>query len=38
MLLRIDTNVEGDTLTIKLSGEFDMGSIGDFRAALEGAP
>ena len=38
MLLRIDTNVEGDTLTIRLSGEFDMGSIGDFRAALEGAP
>ena len=38
MLLKIDTNVEGDTHTVKLSGEFDMGSIADFRAALEGAP
>jgi anti-sigma B factor antagonist len=37
MLLRIDTKVEGDTLTVMLAGEFDMGSIGDFREAVEGA-
>ena len=37
MLLRIDTKVEGDTLTVKLAGEFDMGSIGEFRAAVESA-
>jgi anti-anti-sigma factor len=37
MLLRIDTEVEGDTLTVKLAGEFDMGSIGEFRKAIEGA-
>ena len=37
MLLRIDTNLEGDTLTVKLAGEFDMGSIGEFRGAVEGA-
>jgi len=37
MLLRIDTKVEGDTLAVQLAGEFDMGSIGEFRAALEGA-
>jgi anti-sigma B factor antagonist len=37
MLLRIDTNVEGDTLSVQLAGEFDMGSIGDFREAVEGA-
>jgi anti-anti-sigma factor len=37
MLLRIDTQSEGDTLTVKLSGEFDLGSISDFREAVEGA-
>jgi anti-anti-sigma factor len=37
MLLRIDTKLDGDTLTVKLGGEFDMGSIGDFREAVEGA-
>ena len=37
MLLKIDTNLEEDTLAVKLVGEFDMGSIGEFRAALEGA-
>ena len=36
MLLKIDTQVDGDTLTVKLSGEFDMGSIGNFREAVEG--
>jgi anti-anti-sigma factor len=38
MLLKIDTNVEGDTLTATLSGEFDMGSVGDFRTAVEEPP
>jgi anti-sigma B factor antagonist len=37
MLLRIETNVEGDTLTVKLGGEFDMGSIGRFREVVEAA-
>ena len=35
MLLKIDTQIEGDTLTVALSGEFDMGSIASFRAAVE---
>jgi len=38
MLLKIDTKAEGDTLSVTLSGEFDMGSIGEFRKALEQAP
>jgi anti-anti-sigma factor len=37
MLLRIDTKVDGDTLAVALAGEFDMGSIGEFRAAMESA-
>ena len=37
MLLKIDTQVEGNTLTVKLAGEFDMGSVGNFREAVEGA-
>ena len=32
MLLRIETKTDGDTLTVELSGEFDMGAIADFRA------
>ena len=35
MLLRIETKTDGDTLAVKLSGEFDMGSVADFRAAVE---
>jgi anti-sigma B factor antagonist len=35
MLLNIDTEAEGDTLKVTLSGEFDMGSVADFRGAVE---
>jgi len=35
MLLKIKTETEGDTLTVTLSGEFDMGSIASFRTAIE---
>ena len=35
MLLKIDTTREGDTLNLTLSGEFDMGAIRAFRAAVE---
>jgi anti-anti-sigma factor len=38
MLLKIDTKPEGDTLAVKLSGEFDMGSVAAFRTAVEEAP
>ena len=35
MLLKIDTQTDGDTLEVTLSGEFDMGSVGKFRDAVE---
>ena len=38
MVLRIDTELEGDTLTVTLSGEFDMGSVAAFREAVEDTP
>jgi anti-sigma B factor antagonist len=38
MLLNIHTEVDGDTLEVTLSGEFDMGSVAAFRAALEKTP
>jgi anti-sigma B factor antagonist len=38
MLLKIDTEAEGDTLKVTLSGEFDMGAVAAFRAAVEDAP
>ena len=38
MLLKIDTEAEGDTLRVRLSGEFDMGAVAAFRAAVEDTP
>jgi len=38
MLLKIDTEAEGSTLNVTLSGEFDMGAVAAFRSAVEGAP
>jgi anti-anti-sigma factor len=35
MLLKIDTDHDGDTLRVKLSGEFDLTAIGDFRDVVE---
>jgi len=35
MLLKIDTAMEGDTLNVTLSGEFDMGAIAEFRRRIE---
>ena len=35
MQLRIDTEVDGDTLRVTLSGEFDIASVGAFREAVE---
>ena len=35
MLLNIETQAVGETLKVTLSGEFDMGSVAAFRAALE---
>ena len=35
MLLKIDTETEGDTLLVTLSGEFDMSSVGTFRKTVE---
>ena len=35
MLLTIDTQIDGDTLEVTLSGEFDMGSVAKFREAVE---
>jgi anti-sigma B factor antagonist len=37
MLLKIDTESDGDTLRVKLSGEFDLTATGDFRNAVENA-
>jgi len=38
MLLKIDTEAEGSTLNVTLSGEFDMGGVAAFRAAVEDPP
>ena len=35
-LLKITTEDEGDTLRVRLAGEFDINSIDEFRAAVEG--
>jgi anti-sigma B factor antagonist len=35
MLLRIDTETEGDTLNVTLSGEFDMSAIAAFRKSVQ---
>ena len=37
MLLKIDTEIDGDTLRVTLSGEFDLTAIGEFRNAVERA-
>ncbi len=38
MLLKIETEAEGDTLNVTLSGEFDLGAVAAFRKAVEDAP
>ena len=38
MLLKIDTEADGDTLRVRLAGEFDLTAIDDFRRAVENAP
>jgi anti-sigma B factor antagonist len=38
MLLKIETNTDGDTLYVSLSGEFDMGSVAAFRKGVEDEP
>ena len=38
MLLKIDTEAEGSTLNVTLSGEFDIGAVRAFRTAVEDAP
>jgi anti-anti-sigma factor len=38
MLLKIDTETEGDTLRVTLSGEFDMSAVGTFRKTVEDHP
>ena len=38
MLLKIDTQIDGDTLQVALAGEFDMGAVGAFRTEVEDAP
>ena len=37
MLLKIDKKIDGDTLRVKLAGEFDLTAIGEFRKAVETA-
>ena len=37
MLLKIDKETDGDTLRVKLAGEFDLTAIGEFRSAVEDA-
>ena len=36
MQLNIETEIDGDTLNLTLSGEFDMGSVPAFRSTVEG--
>jgi len=38
MLLKIQTEKEGDTLKVTLSGEFDMGAVAAFRRTVEDDP
>jgi anti-anti-sigma factor len=35
MLLKIDTETEGDTLNVTLAGEFDIGAVEQFRTTVE---
>ena len=35
MLLKIQTETDGDTLNVTLSGEFDMGAVAVFRRTVE---
>ncbi|MGH2838439.1 MAG: STAS domain-containing protein [Thermoleophilaceae bacterium] len=35
MLLKIDKQTAGETLSVTLSGEFDMGAVATFRTAVE---
>src|SRR5688572_6293199 len=37
MLLKIDTEADGDTLRVRLAGEFDLTAIDDFRGQVENA-
>ena len=37
MLLKIDTEADGDTLRVRLAGEFDLTAIDDFRRQVENA-
>src|SRR3712207_9596872 len=34
-MLNIETRADGDTLNVKLTGDFDMGAVPDFRQTLE---
>ena len=36
MLLRIDAEERGDTLHVRMAGEFDVSSVDRFKAALDG--
>src|SRR5688500_12339823 len=38
MLLKIETEADGDTLRVTLSGEFDLTAIDSFRREVEDAP
>ena len=38
MLLKIETKTDGDTLRVRLAGEFDLTAIDDFRSQVENAP
>ena len=38
MLLKIDTEADGDTLRVRLAGEFDLTAIDEFRHQVENAP
>ena len=38
MLLKIDTQTDGDTLRARLAGEFDLNSVAAFREQIEDAP
>jgi anti-sigma B factor antagonist len=35
MMLKIDTDADADTLNVRLSGEFDLTGVSDFRTAVE---
>ena len=38
MLLKIDTEADGDTLRVRLAGEFDLTAIDEFRHQVENSP